>query len=152
MQKDRTLRYVVYFLYALSLFFLIVYFKKISPTEIRFTRWLQGGLGPSLRSVGVFISYPFLIGLMAVYFFFTYNLECFRPRFYYEALVTLNGMCMIAFLKLCILQARPYQISLDVQGLDCECDYGMPSGHSFTVGIMVLLCYYRLEEWLFNLG
>jgi membrane-associated phospholipid phosphatase len=147
MQKDRTLRYVAYFLYILTMAFFITYFKRISPSEISFTQWLQGA---SLQAIGLFFSYAFLIGLMALYFMLAYNLECYRPRFYYEAQITLNGLCIVCLLKLCFVQARPYQITLDVIALDCECDYGMPSGHAFAAAVMAVLYYNRVNEWIYT--
>jgi membrane-associated phospholipid phosphatase len=145
MQKDRTVRYVVYFLYILAMAFFVGYFNKFSPSEITFTKWLQGA---NLKILGLFFSYAFLIGSMGLYFLITFNLECYRPRFYYEALVTLKGLCIVSLLKLCFVQARPYQITLDVMALDCECDYGMPSGHAFAAAVMAVLFYNRIIEWI----
>lgn len=138
-------RWVLYTLAVALILVLNLWTSWVFELERKIAITLQKA---SLVPFANFMSDKFLIGSMAVYFFFTYNLESYRPRFYYEVLLALAGIAFIAILKLVFAQGRPYQRFLDVMPLACECDYGMPSGHSFTVVLMSYLIYYRCTEWL----
>lgn len=145
MKTDISVRLTLYLFFAMTFCGFLYWFHSFSPTEGKISRYFQR---VSMELLALFFSYTYLIGSMAVYFLLTYNLECFRPRFYYEAMMALNGVCLASLIKLFFAQGRPYQIFTDVIPYDCECDYGMPSGHCFTAAMMGVLFYFRLTEWL----
>ena len=144
---SKSLRYLGYLLTLGFVLSVNIWAESLSDLEKRVTLRFQT---VSMVGFADFVSDRFLLGTMVVYFIITYNLESYRPRFYYEALVAMAGVALVSLLKLIFAQGRPYQRFNEVEALACECDYGMPSGHSFTSSMMVYLAVMRCSEWLWS--
>lgn len=147
MEKDKSLRYTLYLLIITFILVVNLWTGWVFEMEKKVTMRLQHA---DLVKFANFVSDRFLIGSMVFYYIITYNLESFRPRFYFEALLGMAGIALISMLKLLFAQGRPYQKYLEIKPLACECDYGMPSGHSFTAAMVSFLFYTRCVEWLWK--
>ena len=92
------------------------------------------------------LSGPILFLVIGIYLILVFNMESFRPRVFYELLYVNMGVALISFLKIIFAQPRPHMHDETINAYECELDYGMPSGHAFTVVMISMLIYKRVRE------
>ena len=100
----------------------------------------------ALSTASSLLSSAGLFSAVGGYFLWYFNTEAFRPRFFYELLYFISGVCLVSALKLLYAQPRPYMFNPAITPFECELDYGMPSGHSFTAAMISVLVWRRFRE------
>lgn len=101
-------------------------------------------------AISKFVSDWFLHILVAGYLAWIFVTEAFRPRFHYELITFMCGLSVVPLFKLAASKGRPFMIwGQDVYCPECECDYGFPSGHTWTAVMIGALIYKRCYESLF---
>lgn len=151
-KKDHSIFLVLYILTFIGIIVERIFQSYWSDFNLAFTKRTQID-SPLLTSAARLISGPLLYLQMGVYFWLSYTFQNYRPRFYYEFIAFINGIALVALLKMFLREGRPYMQVWNsdkggVVAMECECDYGMPSGHALTIIMLAFLVYKRTEEHL----
>ena len=114
---------------------------RLTDSSTRLSRWTQehGGRGvkaasEAFSSLGVY----WLVAFFYFYILFNRNIIYML----YTITMYMIGLSITLFLKALYYRGRPFAISDSVEG--CECDPGMPSGHS----TMAVLTYWISYEFI----
>ena len=146
MRKENSLRTLIYISTVIAFIMDMIFYSALRNYEEE--------VSIKLQSIGYHtptevFTYPVFLTIFGAYFLLYYNIEPYRPRFYYEILWTAVGVGLNPAIKLIAAQVRPFMYtSKKVLPVNCECDYGMPSGHAMLAAILSVLIYKRFDEYL----
>lgn len=151
-KKDNSIFLVLYTLTFIGIIVERIFQKGWLDFNLAFTKMTQIN-SSMITGAARFVSGPLLYTQMAAYFWLSYTFQNYRPRFYYEFIAFINGIAIAALLKMFLREGRPYMYppsseNVSVTPGECECDYGMPSGHALTIIMLSFLVYKRTEEYL----
>jgi|SRR3990167_1739810 len=147
MRKESSVRTVFYILSVIMLGVYISIYSILKETEKKFSIKATSSdhytFSKALSDVILYIA-------VLVYLTWTFITEAFRPRFHYELITFFCGLSIVPLMKLAISKGRPFMIwGQEVYCAECECDYGFPSGHTWTAAMLGVLLYKRCYEALF---
>jgi membrane-associated phospholipid phosphatase len=147
MDKENPLRSIFYIVSILAFAVCWVWRNNFAEWEYTFTEKTQKW---GLEYPSQIISYEGMTGALLGYALLVYNLEAYRPRVYFEILWAVVGLGLVPLMKMIVAAPRPYMVkpSISTWKSDCECDYGMPSGHAFSATLLSVLIYKRVIEFI----
>ena len=120
--------------------------QRLTDTSTELSRWTQVHGGGGLKLVSeIFSSAGVYWLVLFFYFYILFNRDIIYML--YTVTMYMLGLSITLFLKALYYRGRPFAISDQVEG--CECDPGMPSGHS-TMAVMTYWISYEFLrlQWL----
>ena len=120
--------------------------EQFMQSSIDLTIYMQEKGGFFAKYYSIFASTVatyWIVGFFFIHFLFAYRQVTFLYYFSTWAIPT----TIVLFLKGSYAHGRPFVIGKEVEALSCNCDYGMPSGHSS----MAISGYYVIFHFLTSL-
>lgn len=124
-----------------------VYDRKFTDQSLELTLSLQRWGGDSLKTAGDLLSTVFTYWIF-VYFHLYVVFNKDHEYMIYTIISYFLPLITVLILKALYYQGRPYVISKDVSG--CECDPGMPSGHSCMAVMAYSILYDQCRRLIIN--
>lgn len=98
----------------------------------------------NLTAVSYLFSYPVMMLSVGCYLVYGIFVSHDKIRAVFDLLFIFGGNPLVVMLKLLFSQERPYMHIDGPKALDCECDFGFPSGHSFFGFLIAVLIYDKI--------
>ena len=117
-----------------------VFEQQLMKNSIIIQKILQSMSG-QLQDLSFIISNVIVLGVIGIITFYSFFLFWDRIRGLVILIYIGLSVGLVPFLKMVFKQERPYMIDEEIKTFDCECDYGYPSGHSFTAVSIAFIFY-----------
>ena len=111
-------------------------------TSVTRIQELQAGTLRSTQNFFKFTSNYFMKLVIVLPIFVPYYMVSQRARSFYYVLLLSTTMVITNYMKLLLIQARPFWVSPDVQAFDCQGDYGNPGMNMTYVTAITIAAFF----------